>query len=172
MFLKIQPVALVLLLIILSTGTVKSIDHSKAAAPLLDRIAIGEGTTDDAAHKHGLANAYDITYAYGKYSPSETKPPTKMTIGEVKQLQQQMLENQADNQLKSSAVGKYQLLYNTLVDQQKVLGLSDDTIFNEEIQDKIGLSLLEKRGFNKWINGKMTDHDFQKKFSEGMGICC
>ena len=79
--------------------------YDSAAAILLDRIAIGEGTTDAAAQEHGLASAYDITYAYGKYNPNDSKPLSEMTIGEVKQLQKQMLANQANSKLPSSAVG-------------------------------------------------------------------
>jgi hypothetical protein len=88
-----------------STGKADTKEPPTTAGPLLDRIALGEGTTDAAAQEYGLASAYDITYAYGKYNPNDSKPLTEMTIGEVKQLQQQMLANQAGNNLKSSAVG-------------------------------------------------------------------
>lgn len=131
-------------------------------APLLDRISFGEGTTDAAAKKHSLASAYDITYAYGKYNPKDSKPLTEMTIGEVKQLQKQMLANQAG----SSAVGKYQLLMATLEAQQKILGLSDDTKFDAATQELFGQSLLEERGYSEWIEGKITDHDFQKNLAK------
>ncbi len=134
----------------------------QAAAPLLDRIATGEGTTDAAAQEHGLTSAYDITYAYGEYNPIDSKPITEMTIGEVKQLQEQMLANGAE----SSAVGKYQLLGTTLEGQQNTLGLSDDTTFDATTQDLFGLSLLERRGYNEWLDGTISDHDFQKNLAK------
>jgi len=143
-----------------SAATVDS--DIQTAAPLLDRIATGEGTTDAAAQEHDLTSAYDITYAYGEYNPKDSKPLTEMTIGKVKQLQDQMLANGAE----SSAVGKYQLLGTTLEGQQNTLGLSDDTIFDPTTQDLFGLSLLERRGYNEWLDGTMSDHDFQKNLAK------
>jgi muramidase (phage lysozyme) len=143
-----------------SAATVDS--DIQTAAPLLDRIATGEGTTDAAAQEHDLTSAYDITYAYGEYNPKDSKPLTEMTIGEIKQLQDQMLTNGAE----SSAVGKYQLLGTTLEGQQNTLGFSDDTIFDPTTQDLFGLSLLERRGYNEWLDGTMSDHDFQKNLAK------
>ena len=148
------------------TSTTFADSNSQAAATLLDRIVLGEGTSDAAAQEHGLASDYDITYAYGQYNPPDSKPLSEMTIGEVKQLQQQMIANQAGNKLKSSAVGKYQLIAETLEVQQKILGLPDDTKFDAATQELFGLSLLEKRGFSKWIDGTITDHDFQKNLAK------
>lgn len=140
--------------------------YDSAAAILLDRIAIGEGTTDAAAQEYGLANAYDITYAYGMYNPNDSKPLTEMTIGEVKRLQKQMLANQANSKLPSSAVGKYQLISTTLVEQQNTLGLSDDTPFDAATQELFGLSLLEKRGYKAWTEGRISDYQFQKNMAK------
>ena len=140
--------------------------YDSAAAILLDRIAIGEGTTDAAAQEHGLASAYDITYAYGKYNPNDSKPLSEMTIGEVKQLQKQMLANQENSKLPSSAVGKYQIISDTLVKQQKKLGLSDDTPFDAATQELFGLSLLEKRDYEAWTEGRISDYQFQKNMAK------
>ena len=151
---------------ILLDRTTLADSNGPAAAILLDRIALGEGTSDAAAQKHGLASNYDITYSYGKYNPTDSKPLSEMTIGEVKQLQQQMIANEIkagiDPKDASGAVGKYQLIAKTLKLQQKILGLSNDTKFDAATQELFGLSLLEKRGFSKWSDGTITDHDFQK----------
>jgi len=162
---KILSLVFMILLVMLFSGVVSGIDNS-AAASLLDRIALGEGTTDAAAQGHGLASAYEITYAYGEYVPEDSKPLTEMTIGEVKQLQHQMLSNQAGNKLQSSAVGKYQLIRATLVEQQKELGLSDDIKFDAATQELFGLSLLEKRGYREWTEGKISDYQFQKNLAK------
>lgn len=166
MVLKIQSSAFMLILMVLFSGVVGGSDYNSAAATLLDRISIGEGTSDDAAQEHDLASAYDITYAYGQYNPEDSKPLTEMTIGEVKQLQQQMLANQASSKLPSSAVGKYQLISTTLVEQQNKLGLSDDTKFDAATQELFGLSLLEKRGYKEWTEGKISDYQFQKNMAK------
>ena len=81
--LRIRSLAFMLLLTMLFPYVAGGIDvqqYDSAAAILLDRIAIGEGTTDAAAQEHGLASAYDITYAYGRYNPSGSKPLSEMTI--------------------------------------------------------------------------------------------
>jgi hypothetical protein len=164
--LEMRSLAFVVLLIMLFSGVVGGGDYDSAAVPLLERIALGEGTSDAAAQQHGLASAYDITYAYGQYNPQDSKPLTEMTIGEVKQLQQQMISNQANSNLPSSAVGKYQLVSATLAEEQNKLGLSDDTKFDAATQELFGLSLLEKRGYTDWIDGRITDHDFQKNLAK------
>jgi len=167
--LRIQSLVFMLLLTMLFPYVAGGIDvqqYDSAAATLLDRIAIGEGTTDAAAQEHGLASAYDITYAYGIYDPNDSKPLTEMTIGEVKQLQKQMLANQANSKLPSSAVGKYQLISTTLVEQQNTLGLSDNTPFDAATQELFGLSLLEKRGYEAWTEGKISDYQFQKNMAK------
>ena len=161
--------AFMLFLIVLFSGVVSGIDvqqYASAAVPLLERISLGEGTTDAAALQHDLTSAYEITYAYGQYNPKDSKPLTEMTIGEVKQLQQQMLANQAGNKLQSSAVGKYQLISTTLEEQQNTLGLSDDTKFDAATQELFGLSLLEKRGYREWTEGKISDYQFQKNMAK------
>lgn len=166
----IRSLIFILFLAIFIPEAVSGIDAQQArldaASPLLDRIAIGEGATDEAAQEHGLSSAYDITYAYGIYNPKDSKPLTEMTIGEVKLLQQQMLASQAGNEIISSAVGKYQLISSTLKEQQKTLGLSDDFVFDAATQDLFGLSLLEKRGYNDWIEGTISDDQFQKNLAK------
>jgi muramidase (phage lysozyme) len=162
----IQSLAFVIILLMSFSGVVSGGDYDRTADPLLNRIALGEGTSDAAAQQYGLASAYEITYAYGQYNPQGSKPLTEMTIQEAKQLQQQMLANQAGSELPSSAVGKYQLISKTLAEQQNKLGLSDDIKFDATTQDLFGLSLLEKRGYTDWIEGKISDHDFQKNIAK------
>lgn len=163
---KIRSLAIVSLLVMLFSGVVSCGDYNSAAAILLDRIALGEGTSDAAAQQNSFASGYDVTYAYGKYNPKNSKPLTEMTIGEVKRLQQQMLANQAGKKLPSSAVGRYQLVSTTLAEQQKKLGLSDDTKFDATTQELFGLSLLEKRKYKEWTEGKISDYQFQKNLAE------
>ena len=135
-----------------------NISPSQAAAPLLDRIALGEGS------------GYDTTYAYGQYNPENSKQLTDMTIGEVKTLQKQMLANQKNDGIplgkQSSAVGKYQIIDTTLSGLEDTLGLSDNTPFDAATQDELGLALLNDCGFSKWIKGVMSDHDFQKNLAK------
>lgn len=119
--------------------------NSQAAVPLLDRIAIGEGTSDSQAQYHNFPSSYDVPLGYGKYgTPSVDGNPTtlsQMTLGEVQTFQQQMIDNGAS----SGAVGKYQITQGTLADLKSRLGLSDDTPFNAATQEMLGQALLEKK---------------------------
>lgn len=132
---------------------------------LLERLAHGEGTSDVKAQKQGFNSGYDVSYAFGKYSP-KGKNLSEMTLGEVKQYQEQMLANQAGNNLQSTAVGKYQFIRKTLNSTQQKLGISDDVVFSPEVQDRMGMELLKGRGYDKWKSGKMSDASFQKAISQ------
>ena len=62
--------------------------------PLLDRIALGEGGTYDRINTYYEAYMSKPAVAGASLgSPLLSKPLTEMTIGEVEQLQQQMLDN-------------------------------------------------------------------------------
>lgn len=143
----------------------------KNAKKLLDQISEGEGTTNKKAsqEKGDAVTAYDITFGYGKYTPTKllsgksVQPLSSLTIGEVKQVQLLMLKNGS----RSTAVGKYQFIRGTLNELVTKLGLSDNTIFNADTQDKLAMQkLILNRGYDKWLNGKMSDRDFQKGLSK------
>jgi muramidase (phage lysozyme) len=132
-----------------------------ATKDLLTTIARGEGTTIEKAKKHGYNSEYDVTLGYGKYADDKSKPITSMTIGEVKELQGQMLKRGAS----STAVGKYQFISKTLKELQEKNNLSDDTIFSKEVQDKFATDLLKRRGLEKFKEGKISEAQFQKNLS-------
>lgn len=142
----------------------------KNAKILLDQISKGEGTTNKKAVMEGGAqSAYDITYAYGKYTPKvlssgkSVQPLSKLTIGEIKEVQKLMIGLQIGNSLISSAVGKYQFISTTLAELCVAAEISDDVIFNSDTQDRLAMQkLIRSRGYDSWLSGKKTDHNFQK----------
>jgi muramidase (phage lysozyme)/LAS superfamily LD-carboxypeptidase LdcB len=143
----------------------------KNAKKLLDQISEGEGTTNKKAsqEKGDAVTAYDITFGYGKYTPTRllsgknVQPLSNLTIGEIKEVQLLMLKNGSS----STAVGKYQFIRGTLNELVGALGLPDSTIFSADTQDKLAMQkLILNRGYDKWLNGKMSDHDFQKGLSK------
>jgi muramidase (phage lysozyme) len=115
---------------------------------LLEQIARGEGTTDAQAQQKGFASGYDVTLGYGIYHRPTRKPLSQMTVGEVKVLQSEMLNNPS-NHFNSSAAGKYQIVRKTLVGLQQQLGFSDSQIFSPEFQDYLAMKLLEGRGLKR-----------------------
>ena len=144
-----------------------SVDEGTKA--LLDRITQGEGTSDERAKKSGFESGYDVPYGFGKYGKPE-KPLSEMTVGEVKEFQKKQIaatrgKIPGTNQ-GTGAVGKYQVVQGTLAAQQKELGFSDEDKFTPELQDKIGRSLIEGRGYSKFRSGEMSEKDFQTSLSK------
>jgi len=138
------------------SGAMDYVTGDTGVKGLLSRIAEGEGTSDTAAKKHGLASGYDVTLGYGKYAKG-SKPLSQMTIAEVKQLQSDMLKGGAS----STAVGKYQFISKTLAGLQKKLRVGEQDIFSAELQDKFGKELLKQRGLGQYKSGKISSKKFQ-----------
>ena len=126
---------------------------------LLEQISRGEGTSDAKARQHGFASGYDVTLGYGKFNKKTDKPLSQMTIGEVKRLQAEILRNSGG--LNSSAVGKYQIVGKTLRGLQRNMGIDDNAIFDEKMQDAMAVQLLKGRGLNRFMSGKMSRAQFQ-----------
>jgi len=71
----------------------------------------------------------------------------------------------------SSASGHYQIMANTL-DAPKTLGdligemrLTGDELFDPNMQDRMGLHLLRRRGYDKWMRGEITDVHFARNLA-------
>ena len=105
---------------------------------------------------------------------NETLGPTKggiryhqdVTLDEVRALQDRMLKAQAGNDLKSSAVGRYQFIRKTFDRVRRALRLSGSTKFSATIQDRMAEFLLNERGFDRWRSGKLKRFDFQMSLSK------
>ena len=132
---------------------------------LLEQISRGEGTSDAAAKKKGLASGYDVSLGYGAYGGGPKKALSEMTMAEVKEYQKAMLAD-PKNKLNSSAVGKYQIISGTLKELQKELGLKDTDKFDAATQDKMGEALLKRRGLDKYTSGKISADKFQLGLSQ------
>jgi len=132
---------------------------------LLELIANGEGTSFDKAVKHGYKSEYDVTLGYGAYADDKSKPVSTMTLNELIAHQTKMLRNKK-NKLNSSAAGKYQITRTTLKDLMKTMKLDGNSIFSQELQDKMAMKLLERRGLQKFKTGKITKEEFQNNLSK------
>lgn len=143
-----------------STGTSTTIGDITAATqtavtPLLDFIGNKE------------SEGYDDIVGLVSRSRYPTKPLTQMTIGEVLNWQEAI----DDFQL-SEAVGRYQILEDTLrgynndrgVGPGNPLytraGLSAGDLFSPENQDKMAMVLMNGRGLQRFIDGKITREQF------------
>lgn len=143
-------------------------DSEAVGSDLVREIVEGEGTSDKQAKAKGFASGYDVPYSYGKYGRPH-KPLSTMTIAEVKDYQRQQI-NKTKGTIPGTdkgtgAVGKYQVTQGTLKMVQDKLGFGDDETFSADLQDRIGVELLRKRGYDKWLAGEIDDKTFQKNLS-------
>jgi muramidase (phage lysozyme) len=123
-------------------------------AEIFDFITQAEGTkkTDD---------PYSTTLGYGAFIKGGERDLTKVPLGEIDRLQTEILNN-PKNKTGGSPVGKYQVVQRTLRDAKKALGLKDTDLFTKEVQDKVGMWLLNRRGYQDWKDGKISDAQFTK----------
>lgn len=118
--------------------------------PILSLIGNTEGTDK--------RNGYNETLGYGKFTGGDVDL-VNMTLGEIDQLQSEMLRH-PDNNLNSSALGRYQIIRTTLRGLKEEMGLTDNMKFTPELQDQMAMHLLERRGLSKWQAGEMSDDQF------------
>ena len=60
----------------------------------------------------------------------------------------------------STAAGRYQILNATLGDLKKSLNLDGSEIFDETMQDRLGIALLERRGLQRFLDGSLSSQAF------------
>lgn len=110
--------------------------------PLLNTIAKGESS--------GNYNAY-----FGNSANTSIRF-TDMTVSDVLQWQ----EDYARQGNVSNAVGKYQIIRPTLIGLVNQLKIDQNEKFNEALQDKMAIALLERRGAVEYVNKKLTREQF------------
>lgn len=132
---------------------------------LLELIAKGEGTSKEKALEKGYKSEYDVTLGYGAYVDDKSLPISFMTLSELMQTQRKMLRNKK-NRWNSSAVGKYQITRTTLKYLMKKMQLKGTERFTPELQDKMAIELLKRRGLNKFKSGRITLKDFHNRLSK------
>jgi muramidase (phage lysozyme) len=66
----------------------------------------------------------------------------------------------------SSASGRYQFMKATLTGLKKELKLRGSQVMDADLQDRLGYHLLKRRGFEKFIAGKMTATAFGKALAQ------
>lgn len=113
-----------------------------AYRPLLDTIAKGES--------NGNYNAY-----YGNASNTDLRF-TDMSIAEVLKWQSEYVRQGSP----SSAVGKYQIINKTLKGLVAKLDIDTQAKFDEAMQDRMAVALLEKRGSEDYASKKLSKQQF------------
>jgi len=117
--------------------------------PLLDMISSGESPGG----------------GYTAMFPSESYPQIlDMTIGEVIAFQKEKLKDGR----RSSAIGRYQMLYPE--NYASAAGLSLNDKFSPDNQDRMVIAYLKKnRKLDLWLQGKISDEDFSEELAGEFG---
>lgn len=115
---------------------------------LLSVIAEGESKGNYNAY-FGHANNQDIVF-------------TSMTVAEVLRWQKEFVEQGSP----SSAVGKYQFIQPTLEGLVQEMRISKKTIFDETLQDKLAIRLLERRGVHDYLRNRISKEQFAHSLSK------
>jgi len=92
---------------------------------------------------------YDTVYA--NKMAQMPKPLTSMTLAEV--IADGPRRTKAFG---SSACGRFQFMTATLQDLRKEMVLMGSDLFTPDFQDRLGFRLLQRRGYDKFMAGKMT----------------
>ena len=138
------------------TNTATQAPRAVQPVEILDFISSGEGGYG--ASNRGtsggkiIGSTLDNTVRGGKKL-------TDMTLGEIKKYQSIKDPNNTDRLF---AVGAYQLVPETLEMAMKGAGLSDNTVFTPEVQDRLGVELLigsKRPNLAAYIKGESDDID-------------
>jgi muramidase (phage lysozyme) len=66
----------------------------------------------------------------------------------------------------SSAAGRYQFMNATLIGLKQELGLAGGLLFDAELQDRLGMRLLERRGYELFVAGAIDRIEFGKRLAQ------
>lgn len=94
------------------------------------------------------ALTYKLGINGGKTRAGGTADLVNMTFAEVRKFQRTMIRNGHA----STAVGKYQIIHDTLITAQKNAGLSDSDMFSPANQDKLFVALADGRGVGRYLD--------------------
>lgn len=117
-------------------------------ADLLNTIAKVESRHNYNAH---FGNANNTTIRF-----------TSMTVNEVLAWQKQFVAQGNP----SSAVGRYQFIDSTLEGLVRQLNIDGDATFDEALQDRLAVALLERRGIREYVNNKIGREEFAHNLSK------
>lgn len=115
--------------------------------PMLDLLGLSEGTDK--------GRGYNETLGYGAYTGGDVNL-VGMTLDQIDKLQTKMLQH-PKNKLRSSALGRYQIIRTTLRATREQLSLTGKELYDAEMQDRLGCYLLGLRGIDKYLAGRLSE---------------
>lgn len=119
-------------------------------------------------HYTSLLNVIAEAESRGNYNAYYSAPGntdiqfTSMTIKEVLAWQEDFIKKGNP----SSAVGRYQFIHTTLQDLVREHGIPLETQFSPQLQDRLAIHLLERRGVYEFARGRMSPENFAYNLSK------
>ena len=114
----------------------------------------------NALNVNKLLNYIGMKEARGQYDMlvgGKTKSDlTSMSVADVMKFQGTMIKNGHE----TTAVGKYQILYDTLAGLVRNGVLKPGDMFNSGTQDRAAIALLKEKGMDAYVSGKMSKEQF------------
>lgn len=141
-------IAGLVVVVVMVEQTMPPVINPSAYRPLLSVIARGES--------NGNYNAY-----FGN-SANQSILFTGMSVAQVMQWQ----TNYADEGHASNAVGRYQFMGTTLAGLVKRLHIDPNARFDEKLQDRLAIALIERRGAIDYYEGKISREQFAANLSQ------
>lgn len=132
---------------------------AKDGAPVVNQPDANPPSMNGLLSLVGRAESSDnYSAVYGANMPQLTA----MTLNDVIKLQGNMVSGGS----KSSAVGRYQIINKTLMGLKDELKLTGDEVFDESLQDRMGIALLKRRGVDDFLSGKLSPEQFQLNLAQ------
>ena len=142
---------------------------------LVKTTSIVEGTSGT-SKLHGYKSGYDVTLGFGAYDPpgfdSKKTSITDLTIQQIFDLQGKILGH-PKNTLDSTAVGKWQMTRTNIKDlmDRGQVDIQPTDKFTPEVQDKLFMASMEKRGLSNFLAGNITKDKFMAELrAEWQGL--
>lgn len=145
-----KPVAIIAVVALLACAGLLIERNAMSAdyTELLNTIAQGESKGNYNAY---FGNANNTTLKF-----------TEMSVGDIMRWQQEFVAKGNA----SSAVGKYQFISTTLEGLLNELNIDRDTRFDEALQDRLAVRLLERRGVQEYLRGHLSREQLAHNLSK------
>lgn len=119
------------------------------------------------ASEKSLLDLIAIPESRGNYNAvfgnvNSTRDLSKYSVDDILAAQQEARQRGA----KSTAIGRYQFIYKTLGSLKAEMGLTGREAFTPELQDRMGVALLNRRGLQAFKEGRISKKTFALSLSQ------
>lgn len=126
------------------------------------RLTVNPVTYKPLLHLIAQAESKNNYNAYFGNAANSSIRFTDMSIAEVMKWQKDYIKRGSP----SDAVGRYQIISTTLAGLVQEMNIDKTATFDAELQDKMAITLLERRGSKHYVNNDLSPHQFAANLSK------